>query len=254
MQYANTSCCEDQEYPGSHASAPTLLRGWVVLRQPSRHTLAPLRAQNLVPTNLHHCCEPQEGSLVPTNMGARSPHCSCALGNTPPHALGEPRFGPSVTLCHQVIVNGLRGVPLPSKTHKRMSLKVCSTPCMCCKSSQDFKALSICGPCVAWDSGLQGFVGAMRCMGLDHTSGLAGGIHCGPTDTSSLKLQGEVGGWRWLSGVRRCASLKTDSQSGSVSTSSPRHCNNLVPRHSTCQYQLLHCIPRPCSRSCPPPP
>ena len=143
------------------------------------------------------------------------------------HPLGEPGFGPSVILCHQVIVNGLRGVPLPSKTQKRMSLKVCSTPCVCCKSSQDFKALSICGPCVAWDSGLQGFVGAMRCMGLDHTSGLAGGIHCGPTDTSSLKLQGEVGGWRWLSGVRRCASLKDRQpfdKSGSVSTSSPWHC------------------------------
>ena len=124
------------------------------------------------------------------------------------------------------------------------------------------------GPCVAWDSQdrraswgprvvawesltPEGFVGAMRCMGLDHTAGLAGGIRCGPTDTSSLKLQGEVGGWRWLSGVRCRASLKTDSQSGSVSTSSPRHCSNLVPRHSTCQYQLLHCIPRPCSRSCP---
>jgi hypothetical protein len=173
MQYANTSFCQGQEYPGSHASAPMLLRGWVVLRQPSRHTLAPLRAQNLVPTNLHHCCEPQEGSLVPTNMGARSPHCSCALGNTPPHALGEPRFGPSVALCHQVIVNGLRGMPLPSNTKaKKHEHEGLQHPM---HVLQVFSGLQGCGgPCVAWGSGLQGFVGAML-MGLTHTSGRCGG-------------------------------------------------------------------------------
>ena len=38
-------------------------------------------------------------------------------------------------------------------------------------------------------------MGAMRCMG--------------PTDTSPLKLQGEVGGCPWLSGVRRCVGRKT---------------------------------------------
>ena len=66
------------------------------------------------------------------------------------------------------------------------------------------------GSCVAWDSGLQGFVGAMRCMGLTHTSEL-GGRHAlhGTRSHIILELQGEVGGWRWLSGVRHCVSRKT---------------------------------------------
>ena len=144
---------------GSHASAPTLLRGHE--QQPSRHTLAPLRAQNLVPTNLHHCCEPQEGSLVPTNMGARSPHCSCALGNTPPHALGEPPVWPLI-LYHQVSVNGHRGgMPLPSKTNA---------------TTRETEGLQHPARVLQVFSGLQSFVNlwAMRCVGL-RTAGPRGG-------------------------------------------------------------------------------
>ena len=106
------------------------------------------------------------------------------------------------------------------------------------------------GPCVAW--------------GSITLQGLRGGIHCGPTDTSSLKLQGEVGGWRWLSGVRRCGSRKTYSHLTSLALSPPvRRGTACGPEQSgphiaslnpcfVCQYQLLHCIRRPCSRSCPP--
>ena len=56
---------------------------------------------------------------------------------------------------------------------------------MCCRSCQDFRALSVGAmPCVglrtagprgghAWHAlTLQGFVGAMRCVGLTHTSSL----------------------------------------------------------------------------------
>ena len=69
-------------------------------------------------------------------------------------------------------------------------------------------------------SGLQGFVsgshalhGVQDCRaswgpcswGSLTPQGVVGGTHCtGFTDTSSLKLQGEVGGWRWLSGVPLC--------------------------------------------------
>ena len=99
-------------------------------------------------------------------------------------------------------------------------------------------------------------------MGLTHTSGVT---HCtGLIDTSSLKLQGEVGGWRWLSGVRRCGSRKTYSHLTSLALSPPvRRGTACEPEQSgphiaslnpcfVCQYQLLHCIRRPCSRSCPP--
>ena len=66
------------------------------------------------------------------------------------------------------------------------------------------------GSCVAWDSGLQGFVGSMRCMGLTHTLGLCHGGHAlrGTRSRIILEQQREVGGWRWLSGVRRCVSRK----------------------------------------------
>ena len=69
-------------------------------------------------------------------------------------------------------------------------------------------------------SGLQGFVsgshalnGAQDCRaswgpcswGSLTPQGVVGGTHCtGLTDTPSLKLQGEVGGRRWLSGVPLC--------------------------------------------------
>ena len=101
-------------------------------------------------------------------------------------------------------------------------------------------------------------------MGLTHTSGpCGGGGGHGFTDTSSLKLQGEVGGWWWLSGVRRCGSRKTYSHLTSLALSPPvRRGTACEPEQCgppslnpcfVCQYQLLHCIPRPCSRSCPPP-
>ena len=155
MQYANTSCCEDQE-------APTHLpqRCCEGTKNNPGATHLPLRAQNLAPTSLHHC-EPQERILVPTNMGARSPHCSCALGNTPPHALGEPRFGPSVILYHQVIVNGLRGMPLPSKTNAK---------------THEPEGLQHPVHVLQVFSGPQSFVNlwAMRCVGL-RTAGLRGG-------------------------------------------------------------------------------
>ena len=66
-------------------------------------------------------------------------------------------------------------------------MRCCSISCMCCRSFQDFKALSVGAmPCAgpglqdfrgggghAWHAlTLQGFVGAMRCMGLTHTSSL----------------------------------------------------------------------------------
>ena len=58
-------------------------------------------------------------------------------------------------------------------------------------------------------AGLHG--GATRCMGLTHTSGFPGGGYAlhGTHSHIILELQGEVGGWRWLSGVRRCVSRKT---------------------------------------------
>ena len=62
------------------------------------------------------------------------------------------------------------------------------------------------GPCVAWDSGLQGFVGAMRCMGFSHTSGLCGGhaLH-GTHSHIILELQGVS---RWAAAAVWSAPLR----------------------------------------------
>ena len=81
------------------------------------------------------------------------------------------------------------------------------------------------GPCIAWDS-------------LTHII---------------LELQGEVGGWRWLSGVRRCASRKAHAPiwqlgSGSVSANlatacemdwPPPPCVTSLLQKIICQSQLL---------------
>ena len=133
-------------------------------------------------------------------------------------------------------------------------------------------------------SGLQGFVsgshalhGVQDCRaswgpcswGSLTPQGFVGGTHCaGFTDASSLKLQGEVGGWRWLSGVPLCEPQDTHPFDKLVAlalsppvrraAALPVGRNNLVPtnlRHSLspanallCQYQLLHCIARTCPR------
>ena len=115
--------------------------------KPGPHKLASLRAPGRNPG--------------PHQMGARSPHCSCALDNTPPHALGEPRFGPSVILYHQVIVNGLMGMPLPRKTNAK---------------THEPEGLQHHMHVLQVFSGLQSFVNlwATRCVGL-RTAGLRGG-------------------------------------------------------------------------------
>ena len=147
-------------------------------------------------------------------------------------------------------------VALRSPIH---SVILCTTARACARGDEGG------GSCVAWGSGLQGFVGAMRCMGLTHTSEL-GGRHAlhGTRSHIILELQGGVGGWRWLSGVRRCGSRKTYSHLTSLALSPPvRRGTACGPEQSgphiaslnpcfVCQYQLLHCIRRPCSRSCPP--
>ena len=135
-------------------------------------------------------------------------------------------------------------------------------------------------------SGLQGFVsgshalhGVQDCRaswgpcpwGSLTPQSVVGGTRCtGFTDASSLKLQGEVGGWRWLSGVPLCEPQDTHPFDKLVAlalsppvrraAALPVSRNNLVPtnlRHSLspahvliCQYQLL--LSTTCPRqSCP---
>ena len=81
--------------------------------------------------------------------------------------------------------------------------------------------------------GLQGFVGAMLGAwdSLTPQRFVRGAMHCigmGLTDTSSLKLQREVGGWRGLSGVHRCVGRKTHA-----------HTFDKLARAST---SLHHCL------------
>ena len=56
--------------------------------------------------------------------------------------------------------------------------------------------------------GAQDCRGAMRCMGLTHTSGLWGHVLHGTRSHTILELQRKVGVWRWLAGVLRGVSRK----------------------------------------------
>ena len=122
---------------------------------------------NPVLTNLHHC-EPRK-YLAPTNMGACFP-----MGGVAIEPLATLSVFPTTTcwamwpLCTtwgQFIVNVLKGMPVKSKKYaKTHEMRFCSISSI----FLGFRGLCQRGPCVAWDSGLQGFVGAMRCMGLTH--------------------------------------------------------------------------------------
>ena len=104
-------------------------------------------------------------------------------------------------------------------------------------SSGGFTALSV-APMRCM--GLQGFVGATLVAwdSLTPQRFVRGAMHCigmGLTDTSSLKLQGEVGGWRRLSGVHRCVSRKTHTH-----THTHTH---LTSRHGSPPVCTTACVP-----------
>ena len=81
-------------------------------------------------------------------------------------------------------------------------MKFCSISCLRCRSCQGFCG----GHALHWtqDSGLQGFVAAMRCVGLTHTWAGSGATHAWDSLTHHrLNLQGEV---KYKSGQCACPS------------------------------------------------
>ena len=98
----------------------------------------------------------------------------------------------------------------------------------CCR---DFRALW--RPCAACDSRPQGFMGAMRCVGLTHASDCMGLAH-----TSSLNCR-EKSGWQWLSGVRHCEPEDTHPFDNLAHQFVPLP----VSRSKLVPTNLRHCIP-----------
>ena len=94
-----------------------------------------------------------------------------------------PLRGPSVT-------PGARNLRGMQKKHKNTYMKFCSISCLRCRSCQGFCG----GHALHWtqDSGLQGFVAAMRCVGLTHTWAEAPrtrGAHSHIIDLTSREIQ-----------------------------------------------------------------